>query len=83
MNIVRKYDFNKADFVSQSTFVPTLARYPKAMFDNYDLVKFEQFKFYIISDYDTFLTSRYGNYMELPPLEQRNPHHNFIAYWLG
>lgn len=82
VGIVSKYNYNDADYVSQTTFVPTLARYPKEMFERYDLVQFEQYKFNIISDYDTFLSSRYGNYMELPPLEQRVPHHNFIAYWL-
>ena len=31
--------------------------------------------------YDNYLTSVYGDYMELPPLEKRISHHKFEAWW--
>ena len=35
----------------------------------------------VINSYDMFLTKHYGNYMELPPKEQRVSHHTFTCYW--
>lgn len=44
-------------------------------------VEFEGHKFKSIVGYDNFLRAHYGNYMQLPPEDQRNPHHGFAAYW--
>lgn len=35
----------------------------------------------IAKGYDGILTSIYGSYMELPPLENRVAKHDFVAYW--
>ena len=51
------------------------------VFESFDNIKFENLNFAIIQNYDIYLTSLYGNYMELPPKEQQKTHHNFIAYW--
>ena len=32
--------------------------------------------------YDDWLRSFFGNYMELPPVEQRVTHHQYEAYWI-
>lgn len=48
--------------------------------DNYVLITFENDKFMIVEDYDTFLKAFYGNYMELPPIEKRVSSHSFIVY---
>ena len=45
------------------------------------LTPFEDTEVYIPEHYDDLLTQRYGNYMELPPVEQRVTHHHFIPYW--
>ena len=51
-------------------------------FDHLILTPFENGYFYIISNYDSFLSSVYGNYMELPPLEQRVPKQgNLKFFW--
>ena len=42
------------------------------------LLDFEDYKFWGPSNYDKVLSQCYGNYMELPPLEEREPHHNII-----
>lgn len=44
-------------------------------------IDFEGKKFKAISNYDTFLRGIYGDYMQLPPREKQQPHHDYKAYW--
>ncbi len=53
----------------------------KAVFEDYVLVPFEGKEYYAIADYDTFLRKRYGDYMQLPPVEERVPGHAAPVYW--
>lgn len=46
-------------------------------FNNRRLTKFEDFEFYIPSNYDLILKERYGNYHELPPIEERINKHQW------
>lgn len=54
---------------------------------NFDLfndlieVDFEDSKFFSIANYDTFLTMRYDDYMQLPPENERHPYHGWNYYW--
>lgn len=41
-------------------------------------VTFEGHQFFAIKTYDKILNRIYGNYMELPPVEERKPHHQII-----
>ena len=41
---------------------------------------FEGREYYIPSAFDEWLTSQFGNYMKLPPEDQRVTHHSFRAY---
>ena len=41
---------------------------------------FEGFEFFGPADADAFLTRRYGNYMELPPVEARKPHYSSVKF---
>ena len=52
----------------------------REVFDEFTEVSFEGHTFAAISDYDTFLTRLYGDYMTLPPVEKRVTHHEFKAY---
>lgn len=49
--------------------------------DDLILVPFEDLEVYIPAAYDILLTRRYGDYMQLPPVEQRITHHHFVPYW--
>ncbi len=76
-----KYDFDKSNYVAVlcgsyrkreiiggsacKTFVP---------------VTFEGHEFMGFAGYDTYLSSIYGDYMQLPPEEKRVAHHEFNAY---
>lgn len=42
--------------------------------------KFEEKMLMIPKDYDYILSKIYGNYMKLPPVEKRVPHHYYKAY---
>ncbi len=52
----------------------------KSVFNNFIEVEFEGGKYPAPIGYDKWLTAFYGNYMELPPLEKRMSHHEFVAY---
>lgn len=78
----RKYDFYDSKFVG---CICGSYRYKGIMeeraFLKYTKLKFEN-KFYsCIKDYDSYLKILYGDYMKLPPLEQRVTHHTFKAYY--
>lgn len=49
--------------------------YKKEWFNKYETHKFEQYEFNIVKRYDEVLKAEYGDYMQLPPIEKRNPHH--------
>ena len=54
----------------------------KDIFNHYCLVEFENKQFFSIQDYDEVLSQYYGNYMELPPVEDRVPRHSIQKhYW--
>ncbi len=44
-------------------------------------VNFEGHKFLATAKYDEWLSKRYGDYMSMPPIEQRVPHHGQTYYW--
>ena len=55
---------------------------PKEVFDSFVTLSFEGEEFSAISDYDSFLSALYGDYMQLPPLQKQKTHHEFKAYWV-
>ena len=48
------------------------------IFCRYKLISFEGYEFMCISDYDMYLRKLYGNYMQLPPIEEQKPHHGLL-----
>ncbi len=55
--------------------------YQRSFFDDYEYHWFEAGMFRIPKEYDKRLRSIYGNYMEMPPVENRIPHVS-KAYWV-
>jgi lipopolysaccharide cholinephosphotransferase len=51
------------------------------VFKSYINISFEGHTYRCIAQYDTYLTNLYGDYMKLPPIEERQTHHVFKAYW--
>lgn len=53
----------------------------KSVFDSDVFAEFEGRKYRVPVGYDTWLRSIYGDYMQLPPEEDRVTHHTFEAWW--
>lgn len=47
------------------------------------LYEFEGLQFYGVNDAHLYLSSLYGEYMKLPPIEKRKSHHSFLHIDLG
>lgn len=80
--IATSTSYDTVDDVFLRTFdINKPMRAPKSIFDQVIYTKFEKYFFPIPGKYDDYLKIRFGNYMQLPPMEQRVPHHGFKAYW--
>lgn len=68
----RKYE--KANYVKEFTMFPFITwLYPKKWFDKSVWVPFEDTEMPVAVGCREYLSKRYGNYMELPPVEERHP----------
>ena len=77
-----KNSFDESLFVANSIFgYHKKEQMPKSIFDEYILLDFEDRKFSAVKAYDTYLSNLFGDYMKLPPVEQRISKHDFEAYW--
>ena len=55
---------------------------PASIFEEYIRLPFEGRMYRCVKDYDTFLRKLYGDYMQLPPVEDRHPYHSVACYRL-
>ncbi len=55
---------------------------PSYIFEKYITIDFEGEPFSCIENYDAYLSSIYGDYMQLPPEEKRISHHMFTAFYI-
>ena len=77
------YDFDKAEFVGITGGMEDAIeknRYKKSWFDKTTEVDFEGCRFKAPSDYDAVLRRLYGDYMQLPPENERITHHSNKIY---
>lgn len=80
--LATQYDFESCEISDKLTFTnPGDTRMPHRTFAEYVDLEFEGHLFKAPKDYDAYLRSCYGDYMQLPPEEKRIPHHGFRAYW--
>lgn len=80
-NLSTSYDYKTAPKAGLIAFTPIKQPIDKCCFEHYIKVEFEGKFFYTIRDYDLYLRHIYGDYLKLPPIEERIPHHNFYATW--
>ena len=83
ISMCRKLDWNRQNYYSNFAFLGygVRERHSKHVLDEVVLVPFEDDKFFIMGGYDEALKEKYGNYMELPPVEKRQCGHSFNKYY--
>lgn len=77
IKMCKEIPFENAQNYSQYSFLGFGMReyYKTSAFEKYELLPFEDGMFYVQQDYDGALRSKYGDYMQFPPLEDRCPGH--------
>ena len=79
--LAQSYDFEKSDFAGIAVWGYGInERCCKSIYENTIKLEFEGFQFDAPANYTEYLSNVYGNYMQLPPEEKRNTHHEFKAY---
>ena len=71
---------NEGEYVALMVWDAPTVVYKKSYFDNKKLMPFEDIFVMVPEEYDKMLTSVYGDYMKLPPVEQRKASHDYILY---
>jgi len=79
---LRKNSFEESKYAMASCFpgVKRHHRLKKAVFEELIYLTFESKKVKSLKHYDEFLKSQYGDYMKIPPENERNTHHSYEAY---
>ncbi len=67
---------NVAEFCAGFYFMKKV--YPRHIYDDKVELEFEGEKFFAMKGYDEYLHIPFGDYMELPPEEERLPHHDIV-----
>lgn len=75
-----KYDWDDTDEVTElvGAIHGMLIRHPKEAFENIVFHKFENMDLPIMAGYEDYLTKIWGDYMELPPVEERVAKHDTV-----
>lgn len=79
-NIILENNKRKTAFVGIPTWEPYCNPIKQEYFKETIECKFENHLFYIPKEYDNILKQQYGDYMKLPPIEERKPHHFYKIY---
>lgn len=79
---VKRYDYGTTHLCGNKSILNYYAKeaYPTSLFDSYTDVVFEGCTFKSLSRYDEYLKTIFGDYMQLPPMDQR-VRHPLEMYW--
>ncbi len=80
-----RYNFDDSSYVAElcAGFYFMKKVYPRSIYDGTVELTFEGEKFLAMKNYDEYLKIPFGNYMELPPKEERLPHHDIVKLELN
>ena len=78
----QKVPFENANFWSQYAFFTSYQYQLKSNFEYCVPIIFEKEQFFVMNGYDEVLRNIYGNYMELPPVNERRPGHDKNHFFL-
>ncbi len=81
LRLRKKYDFTESSHFFVTPHYKMGKWQPKKNMENFELHKFEDSEFYIMSGWDANLKSLYGDYMKLPPEDKRVTHDFNRYYW--
>ena len=76
----KKHSYENNQYVNLTVWVTGVKPFKKELFESIDRIHFEDALLCVPSRYDEVLTQCYGDYMKLPPEDQRVAHHNYTAY---
>ena len=81
--VTQKYSFELCNYegVMTAPVHTTEERGKKSDYLEVIDVIFEEKHYHAPKNYDTYLTQLYGNYMQIPPKEEKKSHHDFYMYW--
>ena len=77
-----KYDFDSSKYAGCTIWSTGIEEsiFEKKLFTKISPMKFEEYEFDAYEDYDAILRIVYGDYMKLPPEEERIGHHLYSTY---
>lgn len=81
LKLQSSYDYDSSEYFIASPHYKMREWQPKQNMENFELQRFEDSDFYIMSGWDANLKSLYGDYMKLPPENERVAHDFFRYYW--
>lgn len=89
--LINRRDYQKAKFVTtaeigysheNSPLIHNIEVFEKKIFDEITYINFEGREFPVVKNYDGYLKLIYGDYMTLPPENERIAHRGSVAYKL-
>ena len=77
-----KYDYENSKYIGCFVWLTGGDKdiFEREWFDEYEMCRFEHYSFRIPKQYDKVLRHTYGDYMKLPPEDERIGHHYYKSY---
>jgi lipopolysaccharide cholinephosphotransferase len=79
-NLKNTYVLEDSEYVACIVWNEGTLPVQKWHYESYELLEFEGIKVKVPKDYDTVLRASYGDYMRLPPVENRVPTHEYSVF---
>lgn len=83
LKILMECDYDKCSYVTNLSCPDSwgVEHFKKELFESYTTLPFEGQELCVIKDYHKVLQDYYGDYMQLPPVEQRVSKHSVYKYY--
>lgn len=81
-NLAQKYNNRSSKYCGVNAGVAKIYTWEWTYFTKAIEWDFEGYKFLVPQEYDAVLKTTYGDYLQLPPIEERVPKHNYLAYFI-